>query len=136
MRHRILLALGLALLAAGAAAQEPVRSTLLLQTDRTNTGAAIAYPEGPPEITTMIVELEPGASTVRHKHPHPTHGYVLEGELEVVAADGTRNRYKTGDAFVEALDAWHQGFNVGAGPVRVLVTFIGVKDMPNTVAAE
>jgi len=132
-----ILAAGMAALAGAASAGEPVRSTLLLQSDRTNTGAPIAYPRtDAPEITTMIVEIAPGASTVRHSHPYPTHGYVLEGSLEVVAEDGTRNRYEAGDAFLETVGTVHQGFNLGQGPLRILVTYIGVMGEANTHPAE
>lgn len=130
-------AAGLAALTGVASAAEPVKSTLLLQSDRTNTGAPITYPQTDvPEITTMIVEIAPGASTVRHSHPYPTHGYVLEGSLEVVAADGTRNRYEAGDAFLETVGTVHQGFNVGEGPLRILVTYIGVRGEANTRPVE
>ena len=47
-----------------------------------------------------------------------------------------RNRYKAGDAFLETIGTVHQGFNVGEGKVRILVTYLGVKGAPNTQAAE
>jgi quercetin dioxygenase-like cupin family protein len=137
MPRGLVLAAGLVVLAAAAAAGEPAKSTLLLQADRTNTGAPIAYPRtDAPEITTMIVEIAPGASTARRSHPYPTHGYVLEGSLEVVAEGGTRNRYEAGDAFLETVGTVHQGFNVGQGPLRILVTYIGVMGEANTQPAE
>jgi len=133
----IVTALVVALGGASAAAQEVVTSTVLLQTERTNTGHPLAYPQtDTPEITTMIVEIAPGGSTVRHSHPYPSHAYILEGSLEVVAEGGVRNRYEAGDAFLETVGTVHQGFNVGEGPVRILVTYLGVKGEANTQPAE
>jgi quercetin dioxygenase-like cupin family protein len=115
-------------------ADEGVTTQVLLQTTRTNIGQPIAYPRrGTPEIATMIVTIPPGGSTVLHRHPVPVVGYILEGELEVRAAGGKVNRYKAGDALVEALNRAHRGTNIGTTPVRILVTVIGVKGQPYAV---
>jgi len=117
-------------------AADPITGTVLLQSGTTNTGDAVAYPKsGTPEVTTMIVEIAPGASTTPHRHPVPSVAYMLQGELEVRADGGIVNRYKTGDTFLETINRTHQGFNVGPTPVRILVTYIGVKGEPITVAA-
>lgn len=120
-----------------ARATEPVSATVLLKSATTNTGDALAYPRtDTPEVTTMIVELAPGAATSLHSHPVPSVAYMLQGELEVRAEGGVLNRYKTGDAFLETVGRPHQGFNVGTTPVRILVTYIGVKDQPVTAEAK
>jgi len=119
----------LACLAFQAQAADPVTATVLLRSDKTNVGGVLVYPRTDrPEITTMIVEIAPGASTSLHRHPVPSVAYMLQGNLEVRAEGGIVNRYKAGDAFLEAIDHTHQGFNVGTAPVRILVTYIGVKD--------
>ena len=116
---------------------EPISATVLLQSHTTNTGDALAYPRtNAAEVTTMIVEIAPGASTAPHRHPVPSVAYMLQGELEVRAEGGIVNRYKAGDAFLETIDRTHQGFNVGTTPVRILVTYIGVKGEPVTVEAK
>lgn len=133
------IAVAVLLTAAGfgvANAADPVTATVLLQSGTTNTGDALAYPRtDAPEITTMIVEIAPGASTVLHRHPVPSVAYMLQGELDVRAEGGIVNHYKAGDAFLETIGRSHRGFNVGATPVRILVTYIGVKGKPNTVEA-
>lgn len=117
-------------------AADPVTATVLLQSGTTNTGNPVAYPQTTtPEITTMIVEIAPGASTVLHRHPVPSVAYMLQGELEVRAAGGIVNRYKAGDAFLETIGHTHRGINVGTTPVRILVTYVGVKGQPNTIEA-
>jgi quercetin dioxygenase-like cupin family protein len=127
-------ALAVMLLAPCAHADEAITSKVLLKTTTTNIGQPIAYPSaGTPQIMTMIITIAPGASTPLHLHPAPLVGYILEGALEVRAADGKVNRYKAGDAFVEALNAAHAGTNIGAGPLRILVTVIGTRGTPYAV---
>jgi quercetin dioxygenase-like cupin family protein len=127
----------LTLFVSAARADEAVTTDLLLKTGITNIGQRIAYPRhGKPEISAMIVTIAPGASTPLHKHPVPLVGYVLQGQLEVSAEGGKVNRYKAGDAFVEALNHVHQGFNVGTEPVRILVTVIGIAGVSYSVAVE
>ena len=122
------------LVSAGAWADEPMSTRVLLKTATTNIGQPIHYPRrGEAEITTMIVTIPPGGSTALHKHPVPIVGYILEGELEVRAAGGKVNRYKAGDSVVEAFGVAHRGTNIGNGPCRILVTVIGVKGQPYAV---
>lgn len=134
---RMMLLLGVALaVAMPAHADDAISTQVLLKTSVTNIGQPIKYPRrGEAEITTMIVTIPPGASTALHTHPVPVVGYILEGELEVCAAGGKANRYKAGDSLVEALNHPHAGTNIGAGPLRILVTVIGTKGMPYAVPA-
>ncbi len=128
MRWMAVAAVTLCLVSAGALADDAVSTQVLLKTATTNIGQPIKYPRrGEAEITTMIVTIPPGGSTVLHKHPVPVVGYILEGALEVRADGGRVNRYKAGDALVEALNHAHRGTNIGSGPCRILVTVIGVK---------
>ena len=128
IRAMAIAALMLTAMAGGASADEAIKTDLLLRTSTTNIGQPIVYPRhGTPEISAMIVTIPPGGATELHTHPVPVIGYILEGELEVRAAGGKVNRYKAGDSFVEALNHPHAGTNIGAGPLRILVTVIGVK---------
>lgn len=140
MKHRIAAAfavVALMLPAIVAADGDSVVTTKLLQTSVTNTGDPIVYPvTDKPQVTVAIVEIAPGASTPEHKHPYPLVGYILQGTLEVTAADGTVNVYKEGDALVEALGKDHRGRNIGDTPVRVLITVMGVADEPISVIAQ
>lgn len=118
----------LLVISATAWADDAVSTQVLLRTTRTNIGQPIRYPHrGTPEIATMIVTIPPRGATALHEHPVPIVGYILEGELEVRAAGGKVNRYKTGDSLVEALGVAHRGYNIGKVPCRILVTVIGVK---------
>lgn len=136
MTHRTALAVFLVLLfpawAHPATAADYQRVESLLDTGKTIIGETVRYPEGAPaKVQSLIVTMEPGEETGWHKHGVPTYGYMLEGELTVdYGAHGTRV-YKPGTAFMEAIDAWHNGRNTGSGPARVLVVFMGAEGVPN-----
>jgi quercetin dioxygenase-like cupin family protein len=100
----------------------------LLETDTTNLGQPLAYPEsGAPRITAVIVTLEPGQETGRHRHAVPLFGHVLAGEVTIdYGARGTKT-YRAGDAFMEAIDTWHNGRNTGADTLRILAVFMGAE---------
>lgn len=122
------------LVSGGVWAEEPIQTTILLKTSTTNIGQPIKYPRRfEAEITAMVVTIPPGASTPLHIHPTPLVAYILDGELEVRAEGGKVNRYKAGDAFVEAVNHAHAGTNIGTTPCRILVTVLGVKGQPYTV---
>ncbi|MEX1108169.1 MAG: cupin domain-containing protein [Dongiaceae bacterium] len=119
------------------AGENDVVTTKILETSVTNTGDPIIYPETDhPLITVAIVEIAPGAATPVHRHPHPMAAYILEGTLEVTAADGTVNLYQAGDALVEALDENHQGRVIGDAPVRIVITVMGVVGDPVSIVQE
>jgi len=119
------------------AGENDVVTTKILGTSVTNTGDPIVYPETDhPLITVAIVEIAPGGSTPVHRHPHPMAAYILEGTLEVTAADGTVNLYQAGDALVEALDENHQGRVIGDAPVRIVITVMGVAGDPVSIVQE
>ena len=43
-------------------------------------GDPITYPIGAAKITSMLVQMDPGAKTPNHFHQVPSFGYILEGE--------------------------------------------------------
>lgn len=56
--------------------------------------------------------------------------YVLEGELTVEFENGSRLKFKAGQAFMQARTKWHRGINEGTGPMRFLAVFYGEKGTP------
>jgi quercetin dioxygenase-like cupin family protein len=105
----------------------------LLNTTETNIGQPLRYPEGRARVVSMIVTMQPGEATGRHRHPVPTYGHILEGEVTVdYGAAGTKV-YRKGDSFIEAEHHWHDGRNTGTVPCRILVVFIGADGVPNVV---
>ena len=109
----------------------------LLSTHTTNLGQPIAYPaEGPAKVTSLIVTLPPGEETGWHSHPVVVYGYMLSGAVTVdYGATGTRV-YRSGEAFIEAIDTWHNGTSTGAEPARILVVFVGADHLENVIRRE
>jgi len=80
----------------------------LFSGDQTIVGETIHYPKGDPvNIRSLIVTLKPGDKTGWHKHGVPTYGYMLSGGLSVDYGEKGKRVYKAGEAFMEAMDWWH-----------------------------
>ena len=83
------------------------------------------------EFRMVIVTFAPGETSSGHRHPIPTFGYVLEGELESTF-DGKVYHYKTGDTFYEEPGRLHTSTkNLSKDkPAKLLAMFIGDKGTP------
>ena len=129
MRKLILLASIFGMLAAGQAfaldpGGEPAKVvvTPLTSTTQTAAGQPITLPQKNAQVVVSMFDIPPGASLPVHKHPFPRYGYVLAGTLQVTNIQtGKTQSYKPGDFIVEMIDTWHQGANLGAEPVKLLV---------------
>lgn len=137
MAGRVIAALaGAGLFVAAAAAADGYPAQVLLSTGASVLGEPVVYPDGAAQVTSAIVTLAPGESTIRHRHGVPMFAYLLEGELTVdYGADGARV-YSEGDALMEAMSVNHVGRNTGDGLVRILVVYIGAKGAENVVAED
>jgi quercetin dioxygenase-like cupin family protein len=107
----------------------------VLKTTETRDGDPIVYPEGTPEITSVIGTIEPGGRTPLHQHPVPVYVYILEGTVELETEGGDPTVYNQGEAYVEALNRDHQLFNRGEETARILVVISGAEGVAPTVAA-
>ena len=106
----------------------------LLETGKSIIGQPLSYPtDGPPQITAMIVTIAPGEKTQVHKHTVPMLVYILSGEIAVKYDGKGTKRFAAGDAYMEAVDWWHKGKNVGDVPARILVVYIGSEKLPNVI---
>jgi quercetin dioxygenase-like cupin family protein len=137
MSHKCLVAIGTALvvsLVTGTGwSQVGFKATPLMQTTQTEVGQDIQYPSAHPQITTLLLEIAPGGQTGRHMHPVPSANYVLEGEVTIELDGHNPLTYRAGQAFVGATQTWHNAFNRGTTPAKVLVVFIGEEGKPGTV---
>jgi len=99
---------------------------------KTIAGEPIEYPSTPdPVISSNIITIPPGGVTAWMIHPVQPYLYVLEGTLTVeFAADGSRQSFKAGQAFLQTRTHWHRGRNDGTTPVRFLGVFVGAKGVP------
>lgn len=107
----------------------------LLKETRSWDGGPIAYPEGQPEITAVMLRIEEGQDPPFHCHPVPTMGYVLSGKVEVETREGRRKVLGPGEPLVEVMGTVHRGRAL-AGPVEILVFYAGALGMPVTVRPE
>lgn len=113
------------------------KTTPILKASKTASDHPLAYPTGAKaEIVSVVGELEPGGRTAKHQHPVPVFVYVLEGTLTVQADGGPPREYKPGQAYIEDIDHWHQAFNRGTAPVKILVVFSGAEGKPTTINAQ
>lgn len=55
------------------------------------------YPRGQPEITILRIKIPPGAELKMHEHPVINSGYLVSGELTVIAKDNKKLHLKAGD---------------------------------------
>ena len=111
--------------------------TTLMSSEKSVVGETIVYDtSGPALVTARELVLAPGAELPWHRHPMPTFGYVIEGEIEVDYGAKGRRTFRRGDTLMEAMATAHRGRNPSAKPVRVLAVSIGIRDMPLSIAAD
>lgn len=67
-------------------------------------------------VEVMIVDFPPMAVSAPHRHPCPTFGYLLSGEL-VSVFEGKSSTYKAGDSFYEVPEGLH---NVTRNPSQTV----------------
>lgn len=115
-------------------ANQPVKSTQILQTQTTWNGADLSYLDsGTEEITALKIEFATGAETDWHRHPVASLAYIISGELEVILKDSNESRiFRKGDAFAEVINTWHYGKNIGDEPVELIVFYVGEKGIQLT----
>ena len=108
----------------------------ILKTNETVVGGPLKYPQtDKPEITSLIVTIQPGGHTNLHQHPVVTFVHVLEGEAELHIGEKILH-YKAGDTWIEPIDTLNQLFNPGTVPLKNLVVFVGAEGQPNSIAAQ
>lgn len=125
---------GTAAWALDSSAAAKVVVTPLASATTTAAGQPIILPQKDVQVLVSSFEIPPGAKLPVHMHPSARYAYVLEGQLQVTNTDtGQSTSYKTGDFIVEMIGAWHQGANVGAEPVKLLVIDQVEQGASNTV---
>lgn len=118
MRQTVLASLLIAACAPGAstasqvaaASTAPVR-TEILRTVRTIAGQPLRLPQGEVEVAVAVTVLPPGGRIPVHQHPWTRLAYVERGPVQLINHDtGETKELKTGAAFVDPIDQWHEGF--------------------------
>ena len=114
-------------------AQVGMKATTVLQTTTTASGQPLQFPQSRSQFTGVVIELAPGGEVGRHMHPAPNFVYVLEGEITIEAEGHPARTYSAGQSFAESVNHWHNGFNRGSAPLKILVVFAGEEGKPVTV---
>ena len=114
-------------------AQVGMKSTTVLQATTTAVGQPIQFPQSKSQFTGVVIELAPGGEVGRHMHPIPNFVYVLEGEITIEVEGHPARTYSAGQSFAESINIWHNGFNRGSTPLKILVVFAGEEGRPVTV---
>lgn len=95
-----------------------------LRTSRTSSGGKLEFPRDSAEVVGIEVTIPAGGSTGWHRHGRSGFGYVLQGRLQVVLQDSTRNEYLPGQAFAEVVGTLHNGVAVGKEDVKLFAFFL------------
>jgi quercetin dioxygenase-like cupin family protein len=111
-----------------------VQSNIILRAETMSNGEPIDYLDTDrPQVTVMTVDIAPGAGTGWHSHPMPVYAYVMAGQLTVEIERGKTAEFMEGDAIIEVVNLRHNGTNHGKVPVKLLVFYLGAKDVPNVI---
>ena len=118
-------------------ADQDLKVTTVMKGSTTISGQKIEYPKtDKAEMVSVLIEIQPGKESGRHMHPVPTYVHVLEGTLTVEFEDGSRQAFEAGRGFLEVMNTWHNGKNLGRGPLKFLIVFAGEEGKPNLIRPE
>lgn len=109
---------------------------VLLKTTATATDQKLTLPRtDTPEITLMVITIQPNGHSNLHQHPVPVIAHVLEGTLET-RVGGVSRTYRAGEAVAEPINTPMQAFNPGGVTTKLLVVMIGEEGKPNSIAVK
>lgn len=113
---------------------EQIETKELFRTSQSWDGAELPdYPQGRPELVTMKYVFPVGKKLGWHHHDVINHGVLVQGELTIVAEDGTEKTVHEGEAIVEMVGTIHHGENRGTKPAVLYMFYLSQKDLPLSV---
>src|SRR5262245_55801479 len=116
---------------------QDVKVTAVMKGSTTISGQKLEYPKtDKAEMTSVLIEIQPGKENGRHVHSVPTYVHVLEGTMTVEFEDGARQTFEAGSGFLEAINTVHRAKNLGQVPLKLLVVFAGEEGKPNLIRPE
>ena len=118
---------GIAVDRAVAAQQTGLTRKVLLTTDDPANAAA-------DQLVMAYVELAPGASTGKHRHPGIEIGYVIDGTVEMQADGKPSLTINSGDSFRN--EGVHNAVNHGTKPAKLVAVYAVEKNKPLTEAVK
>jgi quercetin dioxygenase-like cupin family protein len=84
-------------------------------------------------VTVYRVEISPGTSAGKHRHPVDTFVYVLDGTLTLEQEGEKPRTLNAGEVVQEVPAGVYNAKNAGTSPVRLLVVSLGEKDQAFSV---
>jgi quercetin dioxygenase-like cupin family protein len=103
-------------------AQQPAfKRTVLQQSDISVAGH---------EVISAVADFEPRATPGRHTHFGEEIGYVLEGTFLIEQEGKAPVTLKAGGSFLIPAGTVHNATNTGAGPGKILATYVVEKGKP------
>jgi quercetin dioxygenase-like cupin family protein len=104
------------------AAQQPsFKRTVLQQSDISVAGH---------EVISAVADFEPRATPGRHTHFGEEVGYILEGTFLIEQDGKAPVTLKAGGSFLIPAGTIHNATNTGAGPGKILATYVVEKGKP------
>lgn len=113
---------------------EQVETTELICTSQSWDGAELPeFPQGRPELVAMKYVFPAGKKLGWHHHDVLNYGVLVQGELTIVAQDGTEKVVHEGEAVVEMVGTVHHGENRGTKPAVLYMFYVSQKGVPLSV---
>ncbi len=114
--------------------KEQVETEELFRTSRSWDGAALPdYPKGRPELVAMKYVFPAGKKLGWHHHDVMNFGVLVQGELTIIAQDGTEKVVHEGEAVVEMVGTVHHGENRGTKPAILYMFYLSQKGIPLSI---
>ena len=111
-----------------------VETTELFRTSKSWDSAELPdYPKGHPELVAMKYVFPAGKRLGWHHHDVMNYGVLVQGELTIVAQDGTEKVVHEGEAVVEMVGTIHHGENRGTKPVILYMFYLSQQGLPLSV---
>ena len=111
-----------------------VETTELFRTSRSWDGAELPdYPQGRPELVAVKYVIPQGRKLGWHHHDAMNHGVLVQGELTIVAQDGSEKVVHEGETIVEMVGTVHHGENRGEKPVVLYMFYLSQQGLPLSV---
>jgi quercetin dioxygenase-like cupin family protein len=118
---------GIAVDRALAAQQTGITRKVLLTTDDPANASA-------DQLVMALVEIAPGASTGKHKHPGIEIGYMIDGVVELQSDGKPALTVTAGESFRN--EGVHNALNKGTKPARLIAVYAVEKNKPLTEAVK
>lgn len=113
---------------------ETVVTAELFRTSQSWDGAPLPdYPQGRPELVAVKYVFPAGCKLGWHHHEVMNFGVLVQGELTIVAQDGTEKTLHEGETVVEMVGTVHHGENRSPRPAILYMFYLSQKGMPLSV---